>query len=113
MGGNLVMAMSKIKKDDLVIVLTGKDKGRTGKVLRWAKRDRVVVESINMIKKHEKPNPNKGIQGGIIEREAALHVSNIAIYNPRSKKADRVGFKFLDDGTKVRYYKSDDEMIDV
>lgn len=107
------MAMSKIKKDDLVIVLTGKDKGRTGKVLRWAKRDRVVVESINMIKKHEKPNPNKGIQGGIIEREAALHVSNIAIYNPRSKKADRVGFKFLDDGTKVRYYKSDDEMIDV
>lgn len=107
------MAMQKIKKDDMVIVITGKDKGRSGKVIRKLANDRVLVEGINMQKKHVKPNPNKQEQGGIQEREGSIHVSNVAIFNPTTKKADRVGFKVLKDGKKVRYFKSNDEMIDV
>lgn len=107
------MAMRKIKKNDTVIVLTGKDKGRHGKVLQVLNNDRVLVEGINMIKKHVKPNPNKSEQGGIVEKEAGIHISNIAVLNPVTNKADRVGFKVLNDGKKVRYFKSNDEVFDV
>lgn len=103
---------SKIKKDDEVIVIAGKDKGKRGKVMRVAE-DRVWVEGANLIKKHQKPNPQKGVQGGVIDREASLHISNVAIFNSVTKKADRSGFKILDDGKKVRYFKSNKETIDV
>ena len=92
------MAKAKIKKGDEIIVLAGKDKGRQGKVLSVRKNHRVVVEGINMCKKHMRPNPQKNIQGGIVDKEQPIHVSNLAIYNPTTKKADRVGFKFLEDG---------------
>jgi len=106
--------MHKIKKGDEVIVLTGKSKGLRGKVLRVvAEGKRVVVEGVNLVKKHVKPNPNTNTQGGIIEREAALDISNIAIYNPVTKKADRVGFKVLDDGKKVRCFKSNGELVEI
>lgn len=107
------MAMLKIKKGDTVVVLTGKDKGRSGRVLKIAAPDRAVVEGVNIVKKHVRPNPQKQQQGGIVEREAAMQLSNLAILNPATNKADRVGFKFLDDGRKVRYFKSNGEMIDV
>ena len=106
--------MSKIKKGDEVIVITGKDKGKRGKVLRVLPvKNRAVVEGINLIKKHVRPNPQLGEQGGVVTREAALHLSNIALYNPATKKADRVGFKILEDGRKVRYFKSNKEIVDV
>jgi len=105
------MAMRKIKTNDMVIVLAGKDKGRTGKVLK-VDGDRVLVEGVNMVKKCVRPNPNKNEQGGIIDREAKLHLSNVAIYNPVTKKADRVGIKEVEN-RKVRYFKSNGEMIDV
>jgi large subunit ribosomal protein L24 len=101
---------SKIKKDDEVIIIAGKNKGRRGKVLRMVE-DRVVVEGVNLIKKHVKPNPQKNTQGGIVEKEAALHISNVALFNPTTKKADRVGFRTLDDGRKVRYFKKNSEVI--
>lgn len=107
------MAMNKLKIDDNVIILAGKDKGRKGRVLKYVGKDRVLVEGVNMVKKHVKPNPQKNEQGGIIEREASIHVSNVAIYNPVSKKADRVGFKVLDNGKKVRYFKSNGEQVEV
>jgi len=106
--------MHKIKKGDEVIVLTGKSKGLRGKVLRVvAEGKRAVVEGVNLVKKHVKPNPNTNTQGGIIKREAALDISNIAIYNPVTKKADRVGFKVLDDGKKVRCFKSNGELVEI
>ena len=105
--------MQKIKIGDTVIILTGKDKGRTGRVLRKTKEDRILVEGINLVKKHTKGNPDQNKQGGIIEREAALHISNLAILNPQTNRADRVGIKVLEDGKKVRYFKSNDEVIDV
>ena len=105
--------MFKIKKGDEVVIITGKSKGKRGSVLRvLPEQQRVIVAGVNMIKKHMKPNPNKGIEGGIVEREAALHISNVAIYNPLTKKADRVGFKVNGD-KKVRIYKSNGEVIDV
>jgi large subunit ribosomal protein L24 len=107
------MAMQKIKKDDVVIVITGKDKGRSGKVIKMLPNNRVLVEGINLLKKHVKPNPNKNEQGGIIEREGGIHISNVAIFNSLTKKADRVGFKILKDGKKVRCFKSNDEIVDV
>ena|SRR3990167_4605370 len=107
------MAMRKIKRDDTVIVITGKDKGRTGKVIKVLPDRKVLVEGINLVKKHVRPNPNKGEQGGILERELSVNVSNVAIWNPATKKPDRVGFKILKDGKKVRYFKSNDEVIDV
>lgn len=107
------MAMKKIKKDDMVIVITGKDKGRSGKVIKILPKNRVLVEGINIVKKHVRPNPNKGEQGGIVEKESAIHVSNVAVLNAVTNKPDRVGFKQLEDGTKVRYFKSNDEVIDV
>lgn len=107
------MAMQKIKMGDQVIVITGKCKGQTGKVIRViSKLNRLVVEGVNMVKKHVRPNPNKNEQGGILEREATIHVSNVAMLNPASHKADRVGIKILNDGKKVRYFKSNNEVID-
>jgi large subunit ribosomal protein L24 len=105
--------MNRLKKGDDVIVIAGKDKGRRGTVLKVLADDRVMVENVNMIKKHTRPNPNKGEPGGIVEKEAPLQASNVMLYNPRSKKGDRVGFKMLDDGRKVRYFKSDNEVVDV
>ena len=107
------MAMHKIKKDDLVVVITGKDKGRSGKVIKMLASSRVLVEGVNLIKKHVKPNPNKNEQGGILERESGIHISNIAIYNSATSKGDRIGFKNLEDGTKVRVFKSNGEVVDV
>ena len=104
--------MNKIKKGDEVIITTGKDKGKRGSVLTIA-NDRVLVESCNMAKKHVKPNPNAGESGGIIEKEMPLHMSNVALFNPATGKADRVGIKTLKDGQKVRYFKSDNEVIDI
>jgi large subunit ribosomal protein L24 len=104
--------MRKIKREDEVIVLTGKDKGKRGKVTRVLADDKVLVAGVNIIKKHQRPNPQAGIAGGIVEREAPLHISNVAIFNPTSNKADRVGFKILEDGRKVRVYKSTGEEID-
>jgi len=103
--------MGKIRKNDDVIVIAGKDKGNRGNVLQVL-GERVVVSGVNKVKKHQKPNPVKGEAGGIVEREASVHVSNVAIYNATAKKADRVGFKTLGDGRKVRVYKSSGEAID-
>lgn len=104
--------MRKIKKGDEVIVITGKDKGKRGSVLNVAD-DRVLVESCNIAKKHVKPNPNAGETGGIVDKEMPLHISNIALFNPATGKGDRVGIKTLKDGTKVRYFKSNDEVVDI
>ena len=103
----------KIRKGDDVIVLTGKDKGKRGTVLRVLDEDHVLVESVNLAKKHMKPNPTKGEPGGIVEKEMPIQVSNVALFNPATGKADRVGFKTLDDGRKVRVFKSDGEVVDV
>jgi len=103
--------MQKIRKGDDVIVVTGKDKGKRGSVLKVLE-DRVVIESVNMAKKHVKPNPNVGETGGIVEKEMPLHISNVALFNPATGKADRVGVKTLDDGRKVRFYKSNNEVVD-
>jgi large subunit ribosomal protein L24 len=105
--------MQKIKKGDDVIITAGKDKGKRGSVLNVMANDRVLVESCNMAKKHVKPNPNVGEDGGIIEKEMPLHISNIALFNPATGKGDRVGIKTLEDGRKVRYYKSDNEVVDL
>jgi large subunit ribosomal protein L24 len=102
--------MRKIKKNDEVIVIAGKDKGNRGNVLRVLD-DLVLVSGINKVKKHQKPNPVKGVAGGIVEMEKPLHISNVAIYNAASKKADRVGVKSLEDGRKVRVFKSSGEVI--
>lgn len=104
--------MRKIKREDEVIVLTGKDKGKRGKVRKVMDDNRVLVAGINIIKKHQRPNPQMGVQGGIVEKEAPIHVSNVAIYNAASKKADRVGFKVAEDGTKTRVFKSSGESVD-
>ena len=103
--------MNKIKKNDDVIVITGKDKGSRGSVLNVLDNDRVLVAGINKVKKHQKPNPVKGTTGGIVEIEKPIHISNIAIYNATTKKADRVGVKQLEDGRKVRVFKSSGEVI--
>jgi large subunit ribosomal protein L24 len=102
--------MNKIKKNDDVIVITGKDKGNRGNVLSVA-GEYVLVGGINKVKKHQKPNPVKGTAGGIVEMEKPIHISNIAIYNATTKKADRVGVKQLEDGSKVRVFKSNGEVI--
>ena len=107
------MAMRKIRKGDQVVVTTGKDKGKRGTVLRMVGDDKVVVENINIAKKHVRPNPMRGEQGGIVDKEMPVHVSNVALYNPTTGKADRVGTKVLDDGRKVRVFKSNGEVVDV
>ena len=104
--------MHKIRKGDNVVVLSGRDKGRKGAVVQVLADGRVVVESVNMVKKHTKPNPQAGKPGGIVEKEMPLPASKVAIWNPAAKKADRVGFKVLADGKKVRYFKSNGEMLD-
>jgi large subunit ribosomal protein L24 len=104
--------MRKIKKGDEVVVITGKDKGRRGSVLRVVDAEHVVVEGANKVKKHSRPNPLKGTSGGIVEKEMPLHVSNVAIFNPATQKADRVGFKILEDKRKVRFFKSNGEIVD-
>ena len=103
--------MLKIRRDGEVIVIAGKDKGKRGKVMRVQGSDRLIVSGINMVKKHTKPNPMLGQAGGIVEKEAALAVSNVAIFNPQTGKGDRVGFKILEDGTKARIFKSSGEVI--
>jgi large subunit ribosomal protein L24 len=105
--------MAKIRKGDDVIVRTGKDKGKSGRVTKILKDNKVLVEGINQVKKNQKPNPNAGISGGIIAKDMPINISNIGLYNPETKKADRVGFKFLEDGKKVRYFKSTNEVVDV
>ena len=104
--------MRKIKKGDDVIVIAGKDKGKRGTVLRVLDCDHLVIEGANRVKKHQRPNPMKNTPGGIVEKEMPLHVSNVALYNATTKKADRMGVKTLDDGRRVRYYKSNGEVID-
>jgi len=105
--------MRKIKKGDEVIVITGKDKGKRGSVLRVFDDNRVLVEGINIIKKHVRPNPNLGESGGIVEKEAPMQISNMAIFNPQTNSADRIGFRTLEDDRKVRVFKSTDEVVDV
>ncbi len=105
--------MNKIRKGDEVIVLAGKDKGKRGTVLKVLTNGKAMVNDINIVKKHVRGNPQTGVTGGINEREAAIQLSNIGLYNPATDKADRVGFKTLDDGRKVRYYKSSGETIDL
>ena len=105
--------LSRIKKGDDVIVLAGKSRGARGTVLRILDDDRVVVEGANLIKKHERPNPQRGTQGGIVEREAPIHMSNVALFNPITNKGDRIGIKVLEDGRKVRYFKSNGEVVDI
>jgi len=104
--------MKRIKKGDQVIVITGKDKGRQGAVLSVAE-DRVLVEAVNMAKKHTKPNPMAGIEGGIVEKAMPISISNVMLFNPMTNKGDRVGTKILEDGRKVRYFKSNGEVVDV
>lgn len=103
--------MNKIRKGDDVIVTTGKDKGKRGTILRMLE-NKVLVEGANKVKKHQKPNPVKGQAGGIVEMEMPLDISNVALFNPATKKADRVGVKVLEDGRKVRFFKSNGEVID-
>jgi large subunit ribosomal protein L24 len=103
----------KIRKGDDVIVTTGKDKGKRGNVLQVLDEARVLVENVNLAKKHTKPNPAKGEPGGIVEKEMPIQVSNVALFNPVTGKGDRVGFKTLDDGRKVRVFKSNGEVVDV
>jgi len=104
--------MKKIRKGDDVVVLAGKDKGKRGTVTRVLAEDRLVVENVNVVKKHQKPNPMLNMPGGIVEKEAPIHVSNVALVNPATGKADRVGFRTLADGRKVRFFKSNGEVLD-
>ena len=104
--------MNKIRKGDQVILNTGKDKGKRGTVLSILDTGHVVVEGANMVKKHAKPNPMKGVAGGIINKERPIDISNVALFNPATQKGERVGFKTLDDGRKVRVFKSSGEVVD-
>ena len=105
--------MNKIRKGDEVVVITGKDKGRRGTVLNVFADDRVLVEGINVAKKHQKGNPNQGVQGGIVDKEMPIAISNVMLFNPHTQKGDRVGFKTLEDDRKVRYFKSNGEVVDI
>jgi large subunit ribosomal protein L24 len=104
--------MQRIKKGDEVIVLAGRDKGKRGTVLRRVDAQHVVVEGVNRVKKHQRPNPMKGEQGGIIDKDMPIHVSNVALFNPATKKADRAGIKMLEGGKKVRVFKDNGEQVD-
>lgn len=104
--------MKKIKRDDEVIVITGKDKGKRGKVVRVLDNGKLIVSGINMMKRHTRPNPMAGTAGGIVEKEAPIQTSNVAIYNPQTDKADRVGFLIKEDSSKVRIFKSTKEVVD-
>ena len=104
--------MEKIRKGDGVIVIAGKDKGKRGTVLRRVDEDHLVVEGVNRVKKHVRPNPVKGVTGGIVEKDMAIHISNVALVNPATGKAERVGFKLLEDGKKVRVFKSSGQTVE-
>ena len=105
--------MKRINKGDEVIVTTGRSKGTRGHVIRVLEKDRLLVENVNMVKRHTKADPGRNKQGGIVEKEAPIHISNVAMFNPVTGKADRVGFKSLEDGNKVRIYKSTGEAVDI
>ena len=105
--------MNKIKKGDEVIIMTGKDKGRRGQVLKVFRSSKILVENINLVKKHQKGNPNTGQESGIIEKEMPIQSSNVMLFNTASEKGDRVGFKTLEDGRKVRFFKSNSEVVDI
>ncbi len=104
--------MKRIRKGDEVVVITGREKGRRGTVIRVYADDRVLVENVNMVKRHTRPNPQRGTQGGIVEKESPLHASNVLLWNPIAKRGDRVGIRTLADGRRVRYFKSNDEVVD-
>ena len=106
------MVMLKIKRDDEIVVIAGKDKGKRGKVLKVLEKNRLLVAGVQMIKKHQKPNPQAGVAGGIIEKEAPIQVSNVALFNGATNKGDRVGFKVLEDNKKIRIFKSSGEAVD-
>lgn len=105
--------MRRIKKGDEVLVIAGKDKGKRGSVLRVLGDEKLIVENVNIIKRHTKSNPQAGVSGGIIEREAAIQASNVMLFNAQTKKGDRVGIRTLEDGRKVRYFKSTNEVVDI
>ena len=107
------MKKVKIKKGDEVVVTGGKDKGRRGAVLKVLNKNQVVVENINMVKKHTRPNPNAGVTGGIVDKEMPIHISKVMLFNPVTKKGDRAGYRKLDDGRKVRFFRSNNEVVDV
>jgi len=104
--------MQRIKKGDEIIVISGRDKGKRGTVLRRVDAEHVVVEGVNRVKKHQRPNPMKGETGGIVDKDLPIHVSNIALYNPATQKADRAGVKTLEDGRKVRVFKGNGEQVE-
>ena len=104
--------MQRIKKGDEIIVLAGRDKGKRGTVLRRLDEERVLVEGVNRVKKHQRPNPMKNVTGGIVDKDMPIHISNIALFNPATKKADRIGIKSLQDGRKVRVFKANGEQVD-
>lgn len=104
--------MKRIKKGDEVVVIAGKDKGRRGNVLRVYADGRVLIENVNVAHKHQRPNPQKGVPGGIVEKEVPLHISNVLLWNPVAQKGDRTGIRQLADGRKVRFFKSNDEVVD-
>ena len=105
--------MRRIRKGDEVVVIAGKDKGKRGNVMSVMQDGRVVVSDVNMVKRHTKPNPGRGVPGGIIEKEMPVDASNVMLYNPQTSKGDRVGFRTLEDGRKVRYFKSTSEVVDI
>lgn len=105
--------MRRIKVKDDVVILAGKDKGKRGTVIQLVGEDRVIVENINVVSKHQRPNPQRGIPGGIVPTAMPIHISNVALYNPAKNGPDRVGFKVLEDGRKVRVFKSNDEVVSV
>ena len=105
--------MRKIRKGDDVVVLTGRDRSKRGTVLRVVDADHLLVEGINRVKKHQRPNPSKGETGGILDKEMPIHISNVALFNPVTKKADRIGIRQLEDGRRVRFFKSNGEVVDV
>ncbi|MEZ5542531.1 MAG: 50S ribosomal protein L24 [Pseudomonadota bacterium] len=105
--------MNRIRKGDEVIIIAGKDKGKRGSVLRVMQDGSVVVADVNMVKRHTRPNPNRGMPGGIIEKEMPIDGSNVMLFNPQTSKGDRVGFRTLEDGRKVRFFKSTNEVVDV
>jgi large subunit ribosomal protein L24 len=105
--------MRKIKKGDQIVVIAGRDKGKRGVVLSLEGENKLIVEGINLVRKHQKPNPGKSIPGGIVEKSLPLHISNVALFNPVTNKADKVGIRLLADGRKVRFFKSTSEVVDV
>lgn len=105
--------MRKIKKGDDVVIVTGRDRSKRGTVLRIVDADHLLIEGVNRVKKHQRPNPAKGVTGGIIDMEMPIHVSNVALFNPVTKKADRIGIRQLEDGRRVRFFKSNGEVVDV